>query len=42
MKALSYFELIKAVIEQKTFSTLAEMRAVMAETSRTGLKMVEW
>jgi len=39
---VSYFELMKTVIEQKVFDNLGEVGNVMNLTEQTGLRMIEW
>ena len=41
-QACSFFEVMRAVIQQNVFDNVAEVRHVMALTDRSGLKMVEW
>jgi hypothetical protein len=39
---VSYFELMKTVIEQKVFDNLGEVGRVMSLSEQTGLRMIEW
>ena len=41
-KDLSYYELVKAMIDQKVFKSIAEVRILVQLTERSGLKMIEW
>lgn len=40
--AISYLELMKAIIKQKVFCSEYEMRRVMKLSEKAGLKMCEW
>ena len=41
-KDLSYYQLVKAIIDQQIFKSIAEVRILMQLTERSGLKMIEW
>lgn len=41
-KELSYYELMKAITDQRIFRSIAEVRILMQLTERSGLKMIEW
>ena len=41
-KDLSYYELMKAIFDQRVFKSIAEVRTLIALSDRSGLKMIEW